>query len=423
MMPTGEKRGLIRALKKQEKAYRNVLKEVVDAPILSGFASGLAVGGELAVAIELGTIEAQSQLLRYLADDGTAKIEGAFVKLSEQHRQTFIKKFTSLVAVDVTPLLNAGPIAAELSKFTVDNVNLIRLIGKNHLPKVAKQVEQALKDQPFSRAKTADLFRKQWNYSDYPLRRIARDQTSKAVSSFNQIRQQQVGVEEYEWLAVGDNRTRPTHMDNSGQVFRWDQPPASTGHPGNEIQCFVENTFVYPAGLSGICAYEYIGKVIKIRTELTEKNPLTVTENHPIKLVSGEKPARELVIGDVALISHRSVFDKVWSQIYRRVESIWEDYSKQWQVFDAPRDADLYISPSSTLEMLPLANDFRSQCSRNVHALQLDQFKEAQITGLDVEDYCGTVYSLESDTGSLIAEGLLVSNCRCVALPILPKLI
>ena len=420
-MPTGEKRGLIRALKKQEKAYRNVLKEVVDTPILSGFASGLAVGGELATAIELGTIEAQSRLLRFLADDGTPKIEGAFIKLSEQHRQTFIKKFTSLVAVDVAPLLNAGPIAAELSKVTADNVNLIRSIGKNHLPKVTQQVRKALQDEPFSRAKTADLFRKQWKMSDYPLRRIARDQTTKAVSSFNQIRQQQVGVVEYEWQAVGDRRTRPTHLNNSGQVFRWDNPPATTGHPGEEIQCFIESTFIYPAGLSGICAYDYSGKVVKIRTELTEKNPLTVTENHPVILVGGQKPARELSVGDVAFVSLRSVFDKMWSHIYRRVESIWEDGAKQWRIFDDPRDIDLYGSPSSTLKMLPLENDFRLQCTHNVRALQLDQFKEARITGLDVEDYCGTVYSLESDTGSLIAEGLLVSNCRCVALPILPK--
>ena len=424
-MPKGDKRGIIRSLKRQEKAYRAVLREVVDVPILNGFAAGLDVAAELAVAIELGTIEAQSRLLKLLNTSGIEKIENSFIGLSEAHRQTFIKKFTRMMAVDVTPLLNAGPIAAEVSKFTADNVNLIRLIGKDHLPKVAKQVQAALIDEPFSRGRLNRLFRKEWQYRDYPLRRIARDQTSKAIGAFNQTRQQQVGIESYEWLSVGDNRTRSTHMANSGEVFRWDHPPAETGHPGHEIQCFVENTFVYPAGLNGICAYPYSGKVISITTERTAKNPLIVTPNHPIKIANhGERAAKDLKIGDTCLVSNRSVFDRMFSKIYQSVESIWEHETCHGDEIlpSKTREQDLYASPSQTLKMLNLQQDFLNLCSYNGHALFYDQFRQAKVTKIDVSEYSGIVYSLQSRGGLLIAEGLLVSNCRCVAVPILPEI-
>ena len=55
-MPTPDKRGIIRSLKKQEQAYRRVLRSVVDQPILAGFADGLAGAAELAVAIEAGVL-------------------------------------------------------------------------------------------------------------------------------------------------------------------------------------------------------------------------------------------------------------------------------------------------------------------------------------------------------------------------------
>jgi SPP1 gp7 family putative phage head morphogenesis protein len=66
---------------------------------------------------------------------------------------------------------------------------------------------------------------------------IARDQTSKMNSSFNEARQTSVGIEEYEWQTAGDERVRETHADNDGERFRWDDPPDETGHPGHDVNC------------------------------------------------------------------------------------------------------------------------------------------------------------------------------------------
>ena len=49
--------------------------------------------------------------------------------------------------------------------------------------------------------------------------------------------EREMGVERYRWSTSGDERVRPTHQSNSGRVFRWDSPPADTGHPGSDVMC------------------------------------------------------------------------------------------------------------------------------------------------------------------------------------------
>jgi SPP1 gp7 family putative phage head morphogenesis protein len=66
---------------------------------------------------------------------------------------------------------------------------------------------------------------------------IARDQTSKLNSQLNQLKQQQVGISKYIWQTAMDERVRPSHRDKQGKTFSWDNPPADTGHPGQDVNC------------------------------------------------------------------------------------------------------------------------------------------------------------------------------------------
>ncbi len=65
---------------------------------------------------------------------------------------------------------------------------------------------------------------------------IARDQVAKLNGKLTELRQKEVGVEEYIWRAVKDGASRATHLQNDGKTFRWDDPPV-TGHPGEDFQC------------------------------------------------------------------------------------------------------------------------------------------------------------------------------------------
>lgn len=66
---------------------------------------------------------------------------------------------------------------------------------------------------------------------------IARDQTAKMNSAFNEDRQTSIGITHYQWQTAGDERVRETHAANDGEVFAWDDPPAETGHPGEDVNC------------------------------------------------------------------------------------------------------------------------------------------------------------------------------------------
>jgi len=73
---------------------------------------------------------------------------------------------------------------------------------------------------------------------------IARDQTAKINSAFNQERQQQVGIEKYEWQTSGDERVRESHAEVDGKIFEWGEAGPVAGsvngepcHPGEDIQC------------------------------------------------------------------------------------------------------------------------------------------------------------------------------------------
>lgn len=71
-------------------------------------------------------------------------------------------------------------------------------------------------------------------------RLIARDQTSKLNSAFNEVRQRSVGIERYIWSTAHDERVRKSHADLNGHTFRWDQPPIVDGEaakPGTPVNC------------------------------------------------------------------------------------------------------------------------------------------------------------------------------------------
>jgi SPP1 gp7 family putative phage head morphogenesis protein len=65
---------------------------------------------------------------------------------------------------------------------------------------------------------------------------IARDQVGKLYGDLNSQRQQNLGVTDYTWRGVNDNREREDHVDREGQKFAWDDPPAD-GHPGFPVNC------------------------------------------------------------------------------------------------------------------------------------------------------------------------------------------
>ncbi len=127
-------------------------------------------------------------------------------------------------------------LADQLKLFAAQNAQLIRSLPEQELERVAGDVERGL--QQGSRFEdVARGIQKSFGITHRKAKLIARDQTTKLNASLTRLHQQEVGVEEYIWQTSGDERVRPTHRENDGKVFRWDTPPAKTGHPGNDVNC------------------------------------------------------------------------------------------------------------------------------------------------------------------------------------------
>ena len=52
--------------------------------------------------------------------------------------------------------------------------------------------------------------------------------------SLSEEEQRAQGFTHYIWRTQGDEKVRPEHAANDGQVFAWDAPPP-TGHPGADM--------------------------------------------------------------------------------------------------------------------------------------------------------------------------------------------
>jgi len=161
----------------------------------------------------------------------------AAARIKKHHVARFTKGMRTSLGVDVRPLVK-GPLHDVMSRFVDANVRLIKTIPPRYHDKLIKDLTKlAAGGEALDQAKLGEVLAKSYKAAGFNLRRIVRDQTQKLVSELNEVRQQQVGVEQYRWSTSGDDRVRPTHADNNGLVFRWDSPPAGTGHPGSDIMC------------------------------------------------------------------------------------------------------------------------------------------------------------------------------------------
>lgn len=144
------------------------------------------------------------------------------------------------VGVDLRGALTAsGPIATEMARARQDNVELITSIPEQYLEKVRDAVvEHWNAGKSFD--SLAERVQEIGDVTDSRAELIARDQTGKMNSTFNQVRQVSLGVEKYEWQTAGDERVRDSHLAMDGQEFPWSDPPEVDGervHPGQAINC------------------------------------------------------------------------------------------------------------------------------------------------------------------------------------------
>lgn len=153
--------------------------------------------------------------------------------VSDVNREAIELQMKRLTGVDV---LTSEPwLQTQLAAFQQRNYDLIKTIEEREIARLNNIVSNGFA--AGDRWETiSEEIQSSFDIAESDADRIARDQVSKLNGEMTKLRQSELGIAQYVWSTVGDERVRETHAENDGKTFSWSDPPA-TGHPGEEINC------------------------------------------------------------------------------------------------------------------------------------------------------------------------------------------
>ena len=182
-------------------------------------------------------------------------------RIERYHRSKLIDSLAPALGVDIKPLMTEVSVMSIMSQPIATNADLILSVSSRLKAQLSSGIEQIFAEQGFNQEAMFEMAKGRFGVSATNARRIARDQTNKAIGDLTQVRQEQVGVTEYIWRTAEDERVvgepgglYPTgntrhmnHAERDGRRFRWDSPPPD-GHPGQAIQCRCVAQAIIPEG-------------------------------------------------------------------------------------------------------------------------------------------------------------------------------
>lgn len=153
------------------------------------------------------------------------------LRINGYNKAQFFKTVESAIAVN--PFMNEPYLQEQMKAFQKNNTNLITKFTQEQKDRLNNELYQSLSSGKGAKAIAKDI----QDIEGIGKRRailIARDQTNKFNGQLTQLRQTELGVEEYRWVTAHDERVRPSHKARDGKVYKWSD---SGIKPGEEIRC------------------------------------------------------------------------------------------------------------------------------------------------------------------------------------------
>lgn len=220
------KRDVLPVLQRTRDQYERTPK-TADALTRDGFAGDILAAFD-AMSRDLGGIDALAARLARLAVQR---------QVEETDNQLMRSVANALgISIDLVAGIKQMSVQNDIEAATLANVQLIKDIPRQAVEKLKNSV---LNDVAMGRRYedvAADIER-QLDVTESRAKLIARDQMSKVNASITETKQTALGITSYQWSTSGDERVRESHRDKNGRIFRWDDPPGDTGHPGDDYQC------------------------------------------------------------------------------------------------------------------------------------------------------------------------------------------
>lgn len=161
-----------------------------------------------------------------VADEFAGKISS--YQLGQFHRQ-----IKAGLGIDI--LVTDPKLANLLKGFASQNVAIMDDLAESTRARISSALVAGVQG-GLRHEQIAENIRKASGVSESRAQLVARDQVLTLYSQINESRQRAIGVTEFIWRTVGDERVRPTHVANDGWRFEFKDPPPE-GTPGTEINC------------------------------------------------------------------------------------------------------------------------------------------------------------------------------------------
>jgi len=231
---------------------------------------------------------------RYTDEEARALARKYGISVAQFNQMQIERNFRRVVGVDV--FASEPWLAPQIQMFASQNVSLIRSIPEKYFADLETGI--------FQKMSTGSRFEElgAWieertGIADRKASLIARDQVSKLNGQLTGLRQTNAGVTKYIWRTSQDERVRDSHREKEGKIFSWDDPPADTGHPGEDVNCVLPDTLIsLPSEVTAGWKRFYAGEIVKITSVSGES--ISVTPNHPILTGRGWVRANEVQPSD-----------------------------------------------------------------------------------------------------------------------------
>lgn len=225
-------------------------------------------------------------------------------RVSVFQRDQFSRQVQSQLGIDL--LLPDSGVRATIEPFVTMNVSLIKSIPERLYGDLESTLLNGVQ-KGLLLPDLADQIAKKFDIAGGRALNIARDQAGTLLGQINEVRQTSVGVEEYIWRTMQDERVRgdpdgkypdadPSHFEREGETFRWDDPPEG-GHPGEDQLCLPGDAQVslYAPALKSYRRF-YRGELTQIVADSCES--IRCTPNHPVLTARGWLAAHLVQVGD-----------------------------------------------------------------------------------------------------------------------------
>ena len=202
-------------------------------PQIGDAAGGVAAdadGSQLQWLIDQVDREVQARVI-YQTERMGRGVTGA----ANRQRLSVIAKTKSATGLDISPFIRMSDVEGILRDSIRENTALITNLSQD----AKRRVEQVIFNGfafRWNKKRITDEIAKAMGITKRRARTIATDQSHKLQARLNQFRNEQMGIKEYIWRTMRDDRVRKEHAEREGKRFRWSSPPPD-GNPGEPINC------------------------------------------------------------------------------------------------------------------------------------------------------------------------------------------